>query len=160
MVHWSKNPKIREKIISRMKAKLKGRTAWNKGIPQSDEAKKKNRIAHIGKVVSDETRIKMSESHRNIFHEGLFKKGQKPWNLGRNTCPKINKTKLREYILHRDKTCQICGSKKRLLIHHITPYKISKDNSSNNLITLCNPCHASLHSCKRYGRPYRKDLLR
>ncbi|MBR5303473.1 MAG: GIY-YIG nuclease family protein [Candidatus Gastranaerophilales bacterium] len=40
----------------------KGETSWNKGIPQSSEAKEKNRIAHIGKKQSQETKLKRSKS--------------------------------------------------------------------------------------------------
>ena len=31
-------------------------------------------------------------------------------------------------------------------IHHKTPFLISRDNSYNNLITLCAPCHRKIES--------------
>ena len=50
--------------------------------------------------------------------------------------------KTRSEVLKRDHyTCQNCGNKERLEVHHITPYRISKDNSLNNLVTLCKSCH-------------------
>ena len=49
-------------------------------------------------------------------------------------------------IRERDKVCQHCGktpeqNKRALDIHHIIPYRISKDNSPSNLIALCRVCH-------------------
>jgi len=40
-------------------------SGWNKGIPQSESAKEKNRIAHLGVVVSEETK----EKHRKPMLE-------------------------------------------------------------------------------------------
>lgn len=54
-------------IINRNK-RLKKRTSWNKGIPQSEEAKEKNRLAHLGKKPTEETRKKLA--------------GRIPWNKG------------------------------------------------------------------------------
>ena len=150
---------MREKVISRMKAKLKGRSAWNKGIPQSDEAKKKNRESHLGKTPTEETKKLMSESHKGVVHSGMFKKGNSPWNRNRNTFRKIRKSLLRDFILERDKCCVECGNEQANVIHHIRPFAISKDNSSENLILMCKACHTSLHSKERFGKPYNKDLL-
>lgn len=33
--------------------------------------------------------------------------------------------------------------------HHIVPWVISKDNSMDNLITLCVPCHSKIHQLNR-----------
>jgi len=51
---------------------------------------------------------------------------------------------LREFVRSRDNyTCQKCGeqSDKTLDVHHKVPYRISKNNSLNNLISLCKRCH-------------------
>ena len=40
----------------------KGKPSWNKGIPQSEEAKEKNRLAHLGKKQKKETILKRSKS--------------------------------------------------------------------------------------------------
>lgn len=37
--------------------------------------------------------------------------------------------------------CQKCGEQIRVAIHHILPWKYSKDNSLTNLICLCPSCH-------------------
>lgn len=40
--------------------------------------------------------------------------------------------------------CQRCGTQEaRINVHHIIPYRISKNNSIENLISLCNKCHVS-----------------
>jgi 5-methylcytosine-specific restriction endonuclease McrA len=51
--------------------------------------------------------------------------------------------KIRHLILIRDKfTCQDCGKSNCLLhIHHKEMFMINKNNSLNNLITLCPQCH-------------------
>lgn len=59
--------------------------------------------------------------------------------------------KQRKAALQRDGyMCQRCGKTnaqelkdtgKQLSIHHIVPYRISRDSSLNNLISLCNVCH-------------------
>ena len=47
-------------------------------------------------------------------------------------------------VLKRDcHECQCCGSKSKLLVHHIDCIK--RNNSPSNLITLCNSCHSHLH---------------
>jgi len=64
----------------------------------------------------------------------------------------VNWQRLRLSIYERDNwTCRICGNhcegkksnnyKNRIQCHHIIPYRISQDNSSENLITLCARCH-------------------
>ena len=49
-------------------------------------------------------------------------------------------------IRERDRVCQHCGktpkqNRRALDVHHIVPYRISKDNSPSNLISLCRVCH-------------------
>ena len=48
-------------------------------------------------------------------------------------------------ILERDDyMCVMCGSVKKLNIHHID--KNSKNNSIRNLVTLCHKCHMFAHT--------------
>lgn len=49
-------------------------------------------------------------------------------------------------IRERDKVCRHCGKTvaqngRALDVHHIIPYRLSKDNSPENLIALCRSCH-------------------
>ena len=63
-------------------------------------------------------------------------------------CSSIEWRKLRPKIYKRDNyTCQKCGYQAEeyknfpLAVHHIIPYRISKNNNPKNLITLCKWCH-------------------
>ena len=71
----------------------------------------------------------------------------------------------RQYVLHRDRyTCQCCGTHDKdikLHVHHIESRQIG-GNAPNNLITLCEHCHKSLHAGKiilpkgkKRGKSYR-----
>ena len=54
---------------------------------------------------------------------------------------------LREQVLRRDGwRCQFCGSMTNLEVHHQQFRSHSGADDENNLITLCNTCHASLHN--------------
>lgn len=61
---------------------------------------------------------------------------------------------IRGLVLQRDDyTCQKCGKKDRLHVHHIDQTGIMENyippnNRSENLITLCPSCHAKSHSIK------------
>jgi hypothetical protein len=68
------------------------------------------------------------------------------WRGGRaiNYGPGWNEVK-RE-VRERDKVCRQCGktpeeNSRALDIHHINPYRYTKDNSLENLIALCRSCH-------------------
>jgi hypothetical protein len=47
-----------------------------------------------------------------------------------------------------DKTsgvCECCGNSSNLEIHHIIPYSINQDNSTENLAVMCGMCHHGYH---------------
>lgn len=50
---------------------------------------------------------------------------------------------VRKLHLDREPTCQACGRKKDLEVHHIVPVHIDKvlELEPSNLITLCEKCH-------------------
>ena len=52
-----------------------------------------------------------------------------------------NWRRIRKEVLKRDGKCMHCGTTKKLEVHHIIPFRISKSNSMNNLIVLCKSCH-------------------
>lgn len=53
---------------------------------------------------------------------------------------------LRDDVLERDNfSCRICQTKKSLEIHHIRHWSKGGDHNPQNLITLCNNCHNTVH---------------
>lgn len=63
---------------------------------------------------------------------------------------------VRKEIYKRDGwLCQVCFKHcagQEIQCHHIVPYKISKDNTPSNLITLCNRCHNAVEFGKKEVR--------
>ncbi len=54
---------------------------------------------------------------------------------------------LRQRVLQHDGwRCQKCGSLQNLEVHHVQSRSKLGDDAEENLITLCNRCHRSLHS--------------
>lgn len=63
------------------------------------------------------------------------------------------KDSLRKQILERDNhTCQICGSYGNK-VDHIKPWRISRDNSPENLRVLCHKCNTATRLPRRDARP-------
>jgi 5-methylcytosine-specific restriction endonuclease McrA len=49
-------------------------------------------------------------------------------------------------VLARDNwTCQVCGSRKNLQVHHKQLRSQQGSDEESNLITLCAECHGGLH---------------
>jgi 5-methylcytosine-specific restriction endonuclease McrA len=55
---------------------------------------------------------------------------------------------LRQQVLRRDGwRCQACGTMSNLEVHHQEFRSRSGHDAVENLITLCNACHSSIHHC-------------
>ena len=69
-----------------------------------------------------------------------YKDGKKQYHYGLSI---TEWNKIRFLIYKRDNfTCQRCSKKNLILdVHHKIPYRISKNNFLENLITLCRKCH-------------------
>lgn len=54
-------------------------------------------------------------------------------------------------VLLRDRfTCQDCGKKRLLQVHHLTYEHLGKEMAHlEDLVTLCKPCHEARHGIKR-----------
>ena len=75
-----------EKISESMKGERNpfyGKSAWNKGIPATPEAKEKNRLSHIGLKMSEESKQKRRDFMKAHPNSGMFKKGQVSQNKGK-----------------------------------------------------------------------------
>lgn len=65
----------------------------------------------------------------------------------------------RMQALIRDRyTCQKCGSKEKLSVHHLRKWKDTKDNSLENLISLCLKCHKSVENRQDKSQGLPKDI--
>jgi hypothetical protein len=133
--------------------------AWNKGIPMTKEEKLKDRLGHLGKKVSEETKQKMSISHKGL----LVGENAPAWKGGiayLPYAPDFNR-QTKERVRVRDNfICQECGIpelelNKCLDIHHIDYNK--KNSSLNNLICLCNKCHGKTHHNREYWTKHFND---
>jgi len=127
----------RKQSLSRIgKPNLKAR-----GLKRTEEVKLKLRMAKLGKKQSLETIEKRANSIRGENHYN-WKGGSTP--LTRKRTKGFDWKIIADQVRLRDNnTCKNCGYTKesKLPVHHIIPFRISKDNSFKNLITLCNKCH-------------------
>jgi 5-methylcytosine-specific restriction endonuclease McrA len=136
----------------------KGQVAYNKGLPATEEAKKINRLAHLGTKHTEETKIKMRKSAHRGKDCHLYKGGISPLLEQIRTCFKYRQW--RSDIFTRDSfACKACGDKRghNLEAHHIDRLVdiIRRNNiktleealnceelwNINNGVTLCTNCH-------------------
>lgn len=133
-----------------------------KGIPKSEEHKRKIGLGNEGKIISEETRKKQSITMKGKHSspDTEFKKGQKsqnPFKKGEQHPAFNNWSSLEPYdknfnnkfkraIRKRDnQVCMLCGIhreklKQTLEIHHINYDK--KLTIPQNCISLCKSCHS------------------
>jgi 5-methylcytosine-specific restriction endonuclease McrA len=93
-----------------------------------------------GKRFSEEHKKKLSVSAKARVRfkspEGKVNYGNS-WSLNRSA------------VLIRDgNRCRHCGRESNLQVHHMDPYKKSKNNEQSNLITLCSRCHMRAESVR------------
>lgn len=62
---------------------------------------------------------------------------------GKSSYPRVYYKNRRIALVRDNYTCQCCGTKNDINVHHIDCDKTN--NSPSNLITLCDQCHHSLH---------------
>lgn len=48
-------------------------------------------------------------------------------------------------VLEIDKVCTVCGSDKKLGVHHIVPQSEGGADEEHNLVTVCDPCEKHVH---------------
>lgn len=65
----------------------------------------------------------------------------------------------RKQVLERDNhTCQLCGQYGNVA-DHIIPWRISQDNSKENLRCLCSKCNTITRLLRRDARPSYEELI-
>lgn len=130
------------------------------GTHRTEEVKEKIRIKLKGRKLSEATKQKISEAQGNVWtakrkqeaRERVLNDKHPNWKGGRPKRKGMYKGNTRELVEAcrlRDKNiCQMCGATKannkgrNMSVHHINPYCDSYDNSIDNLICLCQKCHA------------------
>jgi len=189
----------------------KGRPAWNKGKPateamrirnsechkglpsgafgkhHSDEAKEKNRQAHLGKKQPPELVKKRVDARAGYTHSEEVKERIRETNIitwareeirlkttGKNSLSwlggisfepypigwtRSHKKKIRERDNYCCKNCGITESSlnTKLSVHHIDYVK--ENISPDNLISLCNPCHAKTNYRREYWTAVFRNVL-
>ena len=148
-----------KKLTKEHKQKIKDNHVGNRGNECSEETKQKISSANKGKKRTDKIKQKISEIQKtktgNLAPNWQNGKSFEPYP------PEFNK-KLKHLILERDNyTCQCpdCEHKTDVLdIHHIDFNK--QNNTPENLIALCNSCHAKTNGKNRdYWINYYQQLL-
>ncbi|MFA7192405.1 MAG: HNH endonuclease signature motif containing protein [Candidatus Paceibacterota bacterium] len=126
-----------------------GKAPWNKGKTgiYSDEYRKKIREGRAKQTFSEETRRRLSNTHKKRVSEGknhFYKGGIYPINLAlRNS---LEYKLWRESVFKRDKfCCVLCGDSTsgNIEADHIMPFSTYPELrfDIDNGRTLCKPCH-------------------
>lgn len=140
-----------------------------KGYKHTEEAKEKNRLAHLGKKNSPETRAKISLANKGVKKPPRSLEWRKKQRMGKIGKPLMHRrgenhhwwkgglttinNKIRhslEYKLWRtsvfvrdNRTCIWCGSKEDIQADHIKPFAYFPELrfAIDNGRTLCKSCH-------------------
>jgi len=82
------------------------------------------------------------------FHAWYIGPNHFAWRGGGASRRGLGWADVKRIVKARDKICQRCGAKKAD-VHHVIPYRITHDNSPENLILLCRSCHAKADAALR-----------
>lgn len=147
--------KIRQKMLWRVvseetRKKLSDCQKWEKwnnyGKKASEETRKKLSLVHNGKKLSKEhiNKIRISQMwEKNIWWR---------WWITNSPYSTDWTNTLKRSIRERDKyTCRICLIQQDERMHAIHHIDYDKNNCNpNNLVTLCNSCHAKTNTNREY----------
>ena len=75
---------------------------------------------------------------RDCYERSLHLEGSKQWRNGFE--------RVKRQSFGGVQFCAICGTTKNIHIHHIIPYRMTKDNGTDNLIPLCASHHAKVEA--------------
>lgn len=163
-IHPMKGKHHSEKTREKIRLSLLGKPNSRKGTEGKKWAKRHRcivcnsefyvRPSHVskewGKFCSHKCKGKWQEENYIGEKNPFFKDGKA------KEIDKLRKRKKylewKKQIKKRDDfSCKKCGSKEKLEIHHIKPFRIVKDYALENGITLCQPCHLLEEKLLRTG---------
>lgn len=161
IAHIGKKRSLKTKNKISKTCKELGVGKWNKGRVATESTKrkmsevaKKNKFGKwmIGKKLSESHKKNISKAFKllKIIPPHYIGENHPCWRGGKSFEPySINWTRtLKTAIKQRDNyTCQICNQHGNM-VHHIDYDK--KNCNLNNLITLCNSCHAKTNQNRDY----------
>jgi len=167
--NWIKTSEGRKLISRKAKERYKNNPQKHPMFEKNHslEAKRKMSKAHLGKIISDETKKKWSEIRSGEGNSmfGKFGSEHPAWKGGVSKFPYCFEfTKdLKEYIKYRDGyKCQnfLCYSKypDDLCVHHIDYNKMNCVGS--NLITLCRCCNSMANKDREWHVAFYKGIIR
>jgi len=156
-IPWNKGIPCSEETKIKLSEANRGQIPWIKGRHHTKETKQKIRDGNIGKTISKEQKIKISNS--------ISKENHWNWKGGISKLPYCKKwtEELRESVRERDnRNCQECGkteeeNDRKLTVHHIH-YK--KEDCDPDLITLCNVCSSKVNFNRDYWEEYFTNILK
>ena len=131
--------------------RLRGKPAWNRGVPRSQEAIDAQQQKLLGRKRPKWAIKNAVKAKREL---GIYKRmalkqtgeGNPNWRGGKSFepyTPEFNPV-LKRKIRKRDNyICQICGKKHSNAVHHINFDKV--DCRESNLVTLCHSCHSKVN---------------
>jgi group I intron endonuclease len=79
--------KVSVKTKEKQRIKMKGKEPWNKGKKMSQEHIDINSKSHLGQIVSNETRLKMSKKRKGVLFTELHKERISKGQLGKKRPP-------------------------------------------------------------------------
>ena len=136
-LQWVDNDERRQEQSARIKAEFE------------DGRRDPLLLVRVAKTPWARKRNSQSKIGENNPMYGLFGELSPNWQGGKITYRGKGWKSIRTQIIRRDGCkCQLCENTKQLEVHHIVPYRETQDNSFENLITLCRPCHAGVE----YGK--------
>jgi hypothetical protein len=154
----SKSAKLRRRLPCSNETKEKSRikAIGRKFGPTPEDRKEKMRKALKGKPCPHPNRKSRKGIQTRYIPKSAFKTGHKAWNFvdGRSNRLDLkirygeNWPKIRQQAIIRDQyVCQKCGiDNVPFEVHHIISFLITRDNSLDNLVTLCKRCHRKIEA--------------